>query len=458
MPVSCQRCGNPHAARSERLGEIVCGSCLDEATLAPDFDTSGSRDGTERRPGDVESGVRLTSYAGIEPERVEWLWPERVPLGMLTLLVGDPGLGKSLLTCHLAAEVSRSGGDVVLSSAEDHAAATVRPRLEAAETDLARVHRADFITGEGLPRTLELPNDVDVLAARVEAVKARLLVIDPLTAHLPESVNSWRDQSVRRALAPLHQLAEENGCAVIVVAHLNKATGADPLYRTGGSIAIPAAVRSALLLARDPEDPEGDRGNRRVLAHHKCNVAPLADSLCFEVEPVGETARLRATGRSEALARDLLDAPSSEKHTERDEAADFLVGELADGPRPAEEIKREADDAGISWRTVERAKRALGVKAIRVSSGNEGRGRWEWDLPSAGQPLATSPPPCPSPGGLAEDSPAEPNAGTPAPQDRHASDMAALPACRYPGHRASDYIGQGGKALCGVCHPRAVDP
>lgn len=453
--MSCERCGNPRASWSERLGEVVCGRCLGDEIPDSDLDASGSGDRTERLPRDVED-VRLTSYGRIEPEQVEWLWAERVPLGMLTLLVGDPGLGKSLLTCHLAAEVSRSGGDVVLSSAEDHAAATVRPRLEAAEADLARVHRADVLTGEGFPRTLELPGDVDVLAARVEKVRARLLVIDPLTAHLPESVNSWRDQSIRRALAPLHLLAQEHACAVIVVAHLNKATGADPLYRTGGSIAIPAAVRSALLLARDPEDPKGDRGDRRVLAHHKCNVAPLADSLCFEVEPAGETARLRATGLSEAQARDLLDAPASERHTERDEAADFLRAELADGPQPVKAIKREAADAGIAWRTVERAKQALGVEAKRVSSGNEGRGRWEWELPSARQPLTTPSPPYPSPGGLAEDSVTEPNSGTPVSHDRHASDMAALPACRYPHHRATYYTAEGGKTICGTCHPRAA--
>jgi Histidine-specific methyltransferase, SAM-dependent len=75
-------------------------------------------------------------------------------------------------------------------------------------------------------------------------------MVDPLMAHLPVQVNSWKDQMVRQALAPLHGLAEETGAAVLVVAHLNKGQGTDPLHRLGGSIGIPAAARSVLLLGR----------------------------------------------------------------------------------------------------------------------------------------------------------------------------------------------------------------
>jgi RecA-family ATPase len=136
------------------------------------------------------------------------------------------------------------------------------------------------------------------------------VVIDPLMAHLPAEVNSWRDESVRTALAPLYRMAEERDCSVVIVLHMNKARGADPLHRVGGSIGIPGAVRSALLLARDPDDPDGERGNRRVLAHVKSNVSELAPSLSYEIEPVLlpgddriETARLRLLGESERSGR-----------------------------------------------------------------------------------------------------------------------------------------------------------
>lgn len=429
--------------------------------------TDKQREELENEVSTVEScgktlpdGGYTVTLSGVEREQVKWLWPGRVPLGMLTLLVGDPGLGKSLLTLDLAAMVSRAGADVLLLSAEDHAGATIRPRAETAGADLDRLHIAR-VRRQGLEDGIALPDDADTLAQLAEQHKARLVVVDPLTAHLPGSVNSWQDQSVRRALAPLHRLAEERRCAVIVVAHLNKAKGADPLYRTGGSIAIPAAVRSALLLARDPEDPDGDRGYQRVVAHHKCNVAELAESLVFRIEPVMLTgaeksvARLRFIGTSETGASDLLSAPSGEERTERDEAADFLRGELAKGTKAVKHLKGAANDAGIAWRTVERAKESLKVEARKEGFGTG----WVWVLPEDRQPHISNV------AAFAETpSESQVSEGVNG-EGRQAEEMAVLdepsrpedPPCRYPAHRSSDYIGAGGRKVCGVCHPRPGD-
>jgi putative DNA primase/helicase len=336
-------------------------------------------------------GAYATAFARIEREPVTWLWPERIPLGMLTLLIGDPGLGKSMLTCWLAALVTSVGGSVLLLTAEDSPSVTVRPRLEAVHADLERVHVVE-IRRDGMSEGIALPDDVAELDRLVVKHNAKLVVIDPLMAHLPERVNSWRDQSVRRALAPLARMAAERGCAVLVVGHLNKARGIDPLYRAGGSVGIPAAARSALLLARDPEDDERDRGSRRVLAHVKCNVAPQAESLVCEVEPVLldvaeriETARIAITGRSTVAVSELLGSTQSETRTERAAAADFLRTELIDGPRPVPDVERAANEAGISEHTLRRAKSDLGVKSEKESWG----GGWRWVLP--GWPEADQP-------------------------------------------------------------------
>ena len=227
-----------------------------------------------------------------------------------------------------------------------------------------------------------MPDHVPHLSRLTAETDARLVVVDPLMAHLPDRVNSWRDQSVRRALAPLHRLAEENQCAVLIVAHLNKAIGADPLYRTGGSVGIPAAARSALILMRDPDDPDGEDGTARVLAHFKSNYGPLAPSLRYRLDSIvlddgTHTARLREDGVSHHAARDLLEVPSGEARTERDEAMDFLRSELADGPRAVKEIRKAADGAGVSFRTLERAKKALAVKPHKDGL----HGGWSWALP-----------------------------------------------------------------------------
>lgn len=309
-----------------------------------------------------------------------------VPAGMVTLLVGDPGLGKSMLTTAYAAQVARQGA-VLFLTAEDSISATCRPRLEAVQANLDRIGWV-MLRRDGIEEGLVLPDDIAELDRLVGEHEARLVVVDPLTAHLSEMVNSWRDQSVRLALAPLHHLAQRQGCAVLAVLHLNKAGAGTPLHRIGGSIGIPAAARSALLLARDPDDPDGDQGRRRVLAHIKSNVGPLRPSLRYQLEPVllpadGEpevqTARLALVGECEHTGEDLLKRPDNEERSERDEASTFLREELRDGPRPTKDVVQAARDAGISQRTLERAKADLGVSSRKAGFG---RG-WEWHLLSS---------------------------------------------------------------------------
>jgi hypothetical protein len=344
-------------------------------------------DGNGRVIGDAsEDGIRARPFSGIARERVSFLLPEtlggRVPMGMLTLLLGDPGLGKSLFTCLLAAQASREGTAVLMATAEDSPGATVRPRLEAVEADLGLIALVEM-SRDGCAEGIALPDDIHHLERLVAERKATLVVIDPLMAHLPEKVNSWRDQSVRRALAPLARVAGQHNCAVVVIGHLNKDRGKDPLYRSGGSMGVPAAARSALLLARDPNDEDGERGTDRILAHVKCNVAPQAQSLTCCVRSTlldGDqrisTARMTVTGTSEIGGSELLEAMGSEdERTERDDAADFLAGELKDGPKPVKELQAAAREAGISWRTLERSKSRL-AKAEHEGFGASGR--WVW--------------------------------------------------------------------------------
>jgi len=214
-------------------------------------------------------------------------------------------------------------------------------------------------------------------------------------------VNSWRDQSVRLALAPLHALADRQRCAVVVIVHLNKALSSEPLRRIGGSVGIPAAARSVLLLARDPDD-DGD--TRRVLAHVKCNLGPSAPSLLYQLDPIllpamngtpeVETVRLLELGESEHQGSALLSVSSSgdaEERSAQEDAREFLRVELGDGARPAKAIRRAAGDSGISSRTLDRAKTSLGVRSER-EGGIAEEGKWLWRLPEAStkdaQPLA----------------------------------------------------------------------
>jgi putative DNA primase/helicase len=316
---------------------------------------------------------------------VEWLWPGRIPYGGITLLAGDPGLGKSLLAFELVAMLSRGAltstpQAALLATAEDSRTATVVPRLQAAEANLELVH---FIQArrDGLVAGITLPGDVQRLADLVTAARARLVVVDPLMAHLPSRVNSWQDQSVRSALAPLHRLAELEHCAVVLVVHLNKGQDVDPLRRIGGSVGLPAAARSVLLLARDPDDPDGENGRRRVLAHVKSNLAGPAPSLQYQVEAVHlsggiPTARIQLLGESHHQGHDLLAPRPVEGESPIEEAEDFLRFQLGWGPQPATAVHQAAEKRGIAPRTLKRAKANLGVESAKAGYG----AGWIWTL------------------------------------------------------------------------------
>jgi hypothetical protein len=161
--------------------------------------------------------AKLTCAADIAPREVQWLWRNRVPLGMLTTLSGDPKLGKSFVTLAIAAAVSRGAplpgddppdrpGSVILLSAEDDPARTIVPRLRAAGADLSRIHILESIIQPGLesddrrafgaglstppkPPVERMPSLLDYDLAVIEAKAARLadcrlIVVDPVSAYL----------------------------------------------------------------------------------------------------------------------------------------------------------------------------------------------------------------------------------------------------------------------------------
>lgn len=334
----------------------------------------------------------LVRLADVAPEPVRWLWPGRIPLGKLTLLDGDPGLGKSTLLLDLAARVSRGAlmpdevrselegpAGTVLLTAEDGLADTIRPRLDAAGGDPERVAALQSIQAEegGEPRLPTVQSLRDLKGA-IEEMYARLLIVDPLVAYLPGDVNSHRDQDVRTALAPLAELADETGVAVVAVRHLNKGGGSNPKYRGGGSIGLIAAARSGLLVAEDPDAPN----DRRILAATKANLCEPAPSLAYSLEGKGTAAvRVAWEGESDHAAHALLDLPSNEEQTARDEAVAILRRELRDAPVPVKELKSLAKEHGIGWRTFRRAKEQVGIEATKQGFS----GGWVWKFPEDGQ-------------------------------------------------------------------------
>ncbi len=335
----------------------------------------------------------LTRLSDVEPLPLEWFWPGRIPLGMMTVLDGDPGLGKSTVTLDLAARLSRgdampdnapgpAAAGVVLLSAEDDLARVIRPRLEAAGADLNRIVTVRVIDA-GEPRDPCITEaDLAEVERRVREIGGRLVVIDPLMSHLPPEVNAHRDQDVRRALRRLAAMAERTGAAVVVVRHLNKALGGPALYRGGGSIGIIGAARSGLMMAADPDDASG---TVKVLASLKSNLSAAAPGLRLRlvVDPGAEHPRVQWEGVSGHTAEALLAAASNPvERLARDEAAEFLRHILADGQWVlTKEVERAAREEGISERTLNRARKREGVHAEHRGQPGE-RGEWWLRLPA----------------------------------------------------------------------------
>jgi hypothetical protein len=269
-------------------------------------------------------------------------------------------------------------------SLEDGVADTIRPRLESAGAALGRVRIVSTIRDtRGIERTPTIPDDLSAIEAAIRDVKAALLVIDPLVATLGAQTNSYRDQDIRRALAPLADLAERTGVAVICIRHLNKSGGPNPKYRGGGSIGIIGAARAAFLFA----DAPGQEG-AHVMAPIKGNLwrsKPAA--LEYTIGERHDQPVIEWHGESQYSAQSLLVQPESKEESNAlADAKNFLAEFLNSGPRRAADAMREARCAGIATRTLQRAKAVLGTKSKKSGIG-EGQ-HWEWELPN----VSTHPP------------------------------------------------------------------
>jgi putative DNA primase/helicase len=346
--------------------------------------------------GHAASALTLTPADQITPRRTDWFWPGRIPYRKVTLIEGDPGVGKGNITIDLAARASKgeampdgTRGNIagpitviLVSTAEDDAEDTIVPRLIEAGADLSRVHVAQEDATDDLYSLADIP----ALERKIVATGALLVVVDPVTAYLPDDVETNDDKGIRKhVLRPLRGVAARTGAAIVPVRHLNKSGGKAAIYRGAGTIGFAGAARSVLLAARDQTDTE-----RHVLAVTKSNAAAIAPAMAYALVR-GETwdvSRVVWKGTTEDTSDALLTPPPDpEELSALEVAMDFLKAALADGRVKTADIAREARAQSISDRTLTRARARLGVQARRDGFGEEGS--WYLSLPEA----PTPPPP-----------------------------------------------------------------
>jgi hypothetical protein len=196
-------------------------------------------------------------------------------------------------------------------------------------------------------------------------------VIDPISAYVG-SINDNRNAELRGLLAPLAELAAKHDVAVVCVTHMNKSEVKKVIYRATGSLAYVAAARAVWLVAEDRKNAD-----RRWILPVKMNLAARPTALAYRiVDGVVEWEREPFN-----MTADELMAGEPRGASKLDEAEGFLRETLCNGPIASGELARLAEDAGISERTLERARKRLGVVSAKATG--DTHGDWLVSLPSS---------------------------------------------------------------------------
>ncbi|MHB8862740.1 MAG: AAA family ATPase [Pirellulaceae bacterium] len=333
--------------------------------------------------------------ADVTTERLEWLWPGRIPLGKFTLLTGDPGLGKSVLTLDMTARITTGKpwpdapgvpqriGAVIILSSEDDLADTIKPRLEVAGADVSKVVamrnviRRHSSTGEEEPSPFAINTDMDVLRDKLEELgDCRLVIFDPISAFYGD-INAHVNAEVRRAMSPLVELANDLKVAVVGIDHMCKDEKRKAVHRSLGSVGIIAQARSAWAVARHPKN-----NTRNLLLPLKANLAQCSDGLAYTVISSPADPLIPVVSWHDGAVNVTADEVLSQhpaKVSKVDAAAEFLKETLSGGPVPVTEVESLAIEHGISTASLRRACKSLGIRSRSRKAG----GAWYWQLASS---------------------------------------------------------------------------
>lgn len=340
------------------------------------------------------SGLLFRELDKVKSKPVEWLWPGFIAIRKVTLIAGHPGLGKSQLTAYIAGIVTTGGcwpiertksdqGRVLFLSAEDDAADTIVPRLNAVNADLGQCvivdgYRHLDTSGRYIQRSFNLKDDLERLENKVnELGNVRLIIIDPVSAYLG-GIDSHKNADVRALLSELGEFAQKNNLSILCVSHLNKSNNQDALSRVNGSGAFVAAARAAFLVAKDQNKPD-----RRYFVPLKNNLAKDGIGLAFSISSCLldngiETSNIEWEPEPINITADevLSETPKRKDNGALETAKRFLIEFLGDEWKLVNDIMQAAKESGHSAATIRRAKEDLGIKPQREDT----KGRWFWGL------------------------------------------------------------------------------
>lgn len=325
----------------------------------------------------------------VELKRIKWLWPTWIPLGKVTVLAGNPGVGKSLITLDIAARVTKGAelpaangvnattGQVVIISGEDDKADTIVPRFLAAGGNPKRLHVLEGVPARDKhgkpylrPWTLK---EIGYLrrVLEKEVRHCRLVIIDPISAFMA-GTDAHKNADVRGLLLPVAKLAADTGAAILVVTHLRKGEGA-AWEKVVGSLALVAAARVGIVVAKDQSDP-----HRRIVAPIKNNLAPEMGALSYYIDENenGQPVVLWQDRMVEVDVDDLVTRKDPEQLSLAEEVKDWLREELSEGPVEVSTIFKRGKEFSYSKDQLRRARVQIGARYRRVGFGQGGYIEW----------------------------------------------------------------------------------
>ena len=322
--------------------------------------------------------LKLIHMEDVLSKEVEWLWYPYIPYGKITIIEGDPGEGKTTLVLKLAAALSRGlplpcDDDkeyepihIIYQTAEDGIEDTIKPRLEKAGADCSMIRVID-------ETDKELSMTDDRLEQAIIETGARLIILDPIQAYIGATVDMHRANEIRPVLKHLGIIAEKHNCAIILIGHMNKASGSKSTYRGLGSIDIQATARSVLLVARLRDKP-----NIRIMAHDKSSLAPAGDAIGFEMT---EDSGMVCIGPYDITIDELLSGNEGRGKKKLDIAENFIKEYFGTKKViPSNEIMMEAAKRSIKRNTLLSAKKKLGITSDKEKA-EDGTIYWTWVMP-----------------------------------------------------------------------------
>lgn len=319
----------------------------------------------------------------VEEKKIDWVWYPYLARGEITILEGDPGLGKSYLAQVLGIAIADGKklpsvkalkavkGKVCYFDLENDAGSVTKRRL----IDNGCEHLEHYYQEETFFR-IDDEDSLDAVYEAIERIRPDMVVFDTLNTYIGK-VDTHKASETQQALATFKDLARRFRCSVVVVRHLTKSTKERALYRGQGSIGFTGMARVVMTVGQHPEEAD-----ERVLAVTKVNVTKRPPALTYRIIELSDT--LRYQDRSalewgefvELTSDEIVSVGPVKKPTKTDEVVEFLNEFLNDGPQELSAVKRAAEARSISNTTLMRTAKTMGIIKEKTGFGKKKKSTW----------------------------------------------------------------------------------